>query len=390
MCSLHPSTCQILTGKVPLGHIPYVDFIELVVKLKVRPNRPADDRSRFLDDLWPLAEACWSEDPSRRPSAGQVCDAMKLVLEHSVKKVTPATPRKPSIGRPSLPLSPQSARDTSTGGRSDASSSISGRRVQATSPSSAGRGPSLITTPPKPYSHRRDSPPPVHLPPLRLPTHVRIPSSQPSANDSLWSPQSLGTPAAERTSSPEGLSPTAPTLASEGSYPHHSSTLSTAGTQWSDLFYTPPLELDLGLSSTQIGGNSPDNDTDDIRSPGTSTRRPSFVKRLFGGRTTNKGPDFRIDDRYHPIPKCRNTSVEKWTLDDMLDRYIRSSGQFVFTLCLHDLAYVSRAQTQTRINISDSCSSPPIQYSQTTCVCIKAFINASTFRNAILDTHSFG
>ena len=325
MCSLHHTICQILTGKVPLGHVPYVDFIELVVNLKVRPNRPPDDRSGILDDIWPLAEECWSEDPRRRPTAGQVCDAMKLVLEHSKKKVA-----SPTIRRPSLPPSPQSPRATSPGGRSNPSSSISGRRDQATSSSSAGRGPSLITTPPQPPSHQRGSPP-VHLPPLRLPPFERKPSSHASPNHSLWSPQSQRTRPAERTSS-EARSPIPPTLGSDGSHsrPSTGDMPATPSTPWSDIFSTTPV-LDFQLSSTHIGGNTSDLDTDEIKSPGTTTRRPGFMKRFFGGRTTTINvPDFRINDRYHPIPKCRNTSVEKWTLDDMLDRYIRSSGQFFF------------------------------------------------------------
>jgi hypothetical protein len=53
----------------------------------------------------------------------------------------------------------------------------------------------------------------------------------------------------------------------------------------------------------------------------THTLRSSFLGFSLGKLTARKRSHFCIVDRDHPIPMCRNLSVEKWTLEDMLDRW---------------------------------------------------------------------
>jgi hypothetical protein len=81
---------KVLTGKVPLNHISPLHYFAEVVHGKTRPVRPKDSRCNISDDLWSLAEACWSKEASRRPIADQVCDTMERLLEAS--RALPADP----------------------------------------------------------------------------------------------------------------------------------------------------------------------------------------------------------------------------------------------------------------------------------------------------------
>lgn len=70
------------TGEIPLGHITYTDFIELVVRLDVRPERPGAKESPYLTDaVWELAEQCWLKDPTWRPNANVLCDILTQIRE---------------------------------------------------------------------------------------------------------------------------------------------------------------------------------------------------------------------------------------------------------------------------------------------------------------------
>ncbi|KAJ6589394.1 kinase-like domain-containing protein, partial [Mycena capillaripes] len=55
---------------IPMSTIPYGDFLELVFKMGVRPERSEDeDCPRMTDGIWSLAERCWDKDPKPRPTA---------------------------------------------------------------------------------------------------------------------------------------------------------------------------------------------------------------------------------------------------------------------------------------------------------------------------------
>jgi WD40 repeat protein len=73
---------EIFMNEIPLGHINYVDFIDLVVQRDVRPERPDDeDAPQLSDAVWELAERCWVKDPKLRPIASAVCDTLLHLLE---------------------------------------------------------------------------------------------------------------------------------------------------------------------------------------------------------------------------------------------------------------------------------------------------------------------
>jgi copper chaperone CopZ len=113
---------EILTGEVPLGHIEYVDFIQLVVRMDVRPERPGDnDSSEISDSLWSLAEICWAKDPQRRPTALTACDTIHGLLP---------------IPRLKVPLSPRGNGATSAVPATDGSHSTSVSLDNSTVPSS--------------------------------------------------------------------------------------------------------------------------------------------------------------------------------------------------------------------------------------------------------------
>src|SRR6202451_2161312 len=68
--------------EIPLGHISYADFFELVVRQDVRPERPDyEDAPQLSDAVWELAERCWVKDPKLRPTASAVCDTLSHLLE---------------------------------------------------------------------------------------------------------------------------------------------------------------------------------------------------------------------------------------------------------------------------------------------------------------------
>jgi WD40 repeat protein len=65
-----------------LGELNFSQFVELVVKQGVRPERPDDEDAPHLSDaIWDLAENCWVKEPKHRPTAGAVCDAISNLLD---------------------------------------------------------------------------------------------------------------------------------------------------------------------------------------------------------------------------------------------------------------------------------------------------------------------
>ncbi|KAJ7789032.1 kinase-like domain-containing protein [Mycena olivaceomarginata] len=79
---------ELYTGNNPLSGIAHTDFIELVFRLEIRPERPDhNDVPTLSDPLWTLAEQCWLQDPKARPSAGQVHDLIVDVISQLVENV---------------------------------------------------------------------------------------------------------------------------------------------------------------------------------------------------------------------------------------------------------------------------------------------------------------
>ncbi|KAJ6489906.1 kinase-like domain-containing protein, partial [Mycena sanguinolenta] len=72
---------ELYTDENPLGTIPYGDFIELVFRIGVRPERPEEDEfPRMTDGIWDLAERCWNKDAKARPTARQIHDTIKILM----------------------------------------------------------------------------------------------------------------------------------------------------------------------------------------------------------------------------------------------------------------------------------------------------------------------
>ncbi|KAJ7671144.1 hypothetical protein B0H17DRAFT_1209097 [Mycena rosella] len=64
---------ELYTDETPLVNIAHTDFIELVFRSGVRPERPdLEDVPKLTDSLWTLAEKCWLQDAKARPTAGQI------------------------------------------------------------------------------------------------------------------------------------------------------------------------------------------------------------------------------------------------------------------------------------------------------------------------------
>ncbi|KAF8139574.1 kinase-like domain-containing protein [Mycena galopus ATCC 62051] len=79
---------ELYTGDNPLSGIAHTDFIELVFRLGIRPERPDhDDVPKLSDPLWTLAEQCWLQDPKARPSTGQIHDLIVDVISQLVENL---------------------------------------------------------------------------------------------------------------------------------------------------------------------------------------------------------------------------------------------------------------------------------------------------------------
>ncbi|KAJ7206534.1 ICP0-binding domain of ubiquitin-specific protease 7-domain-containing protein [Mycena pura] len=99
---------ELYTDEIPLSTIPYGDFIELVFRLGVRPERPDEDECpRMNDDIWDLAERCWNKDPKARPTARQIHDKIKIIMTQYTRE--PAIQELRASGR--HPSPPHHARE---------------------------------------------------------------------------------------------------------------------------------------------------------------------------------------------------------------------------------------------------------------------------------------
>ncbi|KAJ7156345.1 kinase-like domain-containing protein [Mycena filopes] len=76
---------ELYTDEIPMLSVPYGDFIDLVVRRGVRPERPEPDEGRTLpDEVWKLAEECWAANPSERPIAMQIHNTiMNMISDRS-------------------------------------------------------------------------------------------------------------------------------------------------------------------------------------------------------------------------------------------------------------------------------------------------------------------
>ncbi|KIM87190.1 hypothetical protein PILCRDRAFT_815665 [Piloderma croceum F 1598] len=90
---------EIYTNEIPLSELSFSEFVELVVRQDVRPERPNCENSPQLSDsIWGLAVTCWAKDPKQRPTASTVCDILSHLLD------TTSVARPVPDASPSLPL----------------------------------------------------------------------------------------------------------------------------------------------------------------------------------------------------------------------------------------------------------------------------------------------
>jgi WD40 repeat protein len=85
-----------------------VDFIELVTRRNVRPERPdVEDAPHLSDAIWKLAETCWVKDPTKRPTASAVSHTLSQLHDNvSVAQVKPKPkPQSKSKPSPTIPRS---------------------------------------------------------------------------------------------------------------------------------------------------------------------------------------------------------------------------------------------------------------------------------------------
>jgi WD40 repeat protein len=72
---------QIFSNEIPWGELNFSQFVELVVRQDIRPERPDDeDAPQLSDALWELAEKCWVKNPKLRPTSSVVCDTLSHLL----------------------------------------------------------------------------------------------------------------------------------------------------------------------------------------------------------------------------------------------------------------------------------------------------------------------
>jgi WD40 repeat protein len=81
-CDAGPFVHQIYTNEIPLSALSFSEFVELVVRQNVRPERPDDEEAPQLSDrIWDLAETCWVKNAKERPTAATLCTTVSHLLE---------------------------------------------------------------------------------------------------------------------------------------------------------------------------------------------------------------------------------------------------------------------------------------------------------------------
>jgi hypothetical protein len=69
------------SGKIPFEDVELFE-LALVLQTGERPSLPADDLSRCCGlsaEMKDLIQDCWTQDPTKRPSADQVVERLKIL-----------------------------------------------------------------------------------------------------------------------------------------------------------------------------------------------------------------------------------------------------------------------------------------------------------------------
>lgn len=91
---------------IPLAYVPLFSYKDLVAQEGLRPKQPdaGGDVPRLPDEIWVLAERCWSHVPSDRPLAQDIRDALKQISNSTSPVTSPPatlTGESPSMVLPS-------------------------------------------------------------------------------------------------------------------------------------------------------------------------------------------------------------------------------------------------------------------------------------------------
>ena len=75
------NSIQMFSGKIPFEGVE-LDELPLLLQTGERPSLPADDLSRcrgLSAEMEDLIQDCWTQDPTKRPSADKVVERLKLL-----------------------------------------------------------------------------------------------------------------------------------------------------------------------------------------------------------------------------------------------------------------------------------------------------------------------
>ncbi|KAJ6556841.1 kinase-like domain-containing protein [Mycena vulgaris] len=73
---------ELYTAEIPLSSVAFNDFVEVVLRMGVRPERSdPEDIPRLTDSLWDLAQSCWTTEPRARPTARHVHDTLAHLIK---------------------------------------------------------------------------------------------------------------------------------------------------------------------------------------------------------------------------------------------------------------------------------------------------------------------
>jgi len=104
---------EIFSGQLPFHDITNECRVMSAVRGGKRPSRPSDNRSRIRgldDEIWSIVQACWSQDPSRRPNTHQIVEQLRsfptcIVDERPIDHFDPSFPSRKLYSQADHPFS---------------------------------------------------------------------------------------------------------------------------------------------------------------------------------------------------------------------------------------------------------------------------------------------
>ncbi|KAJ7697210.1 kinase-like domain-containing protein [Mycena rosella] len=89
---------ELYTDEIPLSSVAFTDFVEVVLRMDVRPERPdPEECPRLADSLWDLAESCWTKNPKERPTARQAHDMIAHLIQDMTRHAQPRAHSMPTV-----------------------------------------------------------------------------------------------------------------------------------------------------------------------------------------------------------------------------------------------------------------------------------------------------